>query len=115
MKFEIEGVGYQELKEHLDDLVMSHDLRTYRLVKVSGSLPGYWLELTVNKRQWLKTWRDTGNKIEDSKDSLEKSLTEELQGIGHGGVKVRLVNDPHLKGVGMSRKGHRKLASGEAS
>jgi len=91
MKFEIRGMKYQDLKEHLDDLVMGHDLRTYRLTKCYGLLPGYWLILMVNKRQWIKTWRDTGNEIKDTKECLEKSLTEELQGMGFDDIKVMLI------------------------
>jgi len=91
MKFEIMGIEYQDLKEHLDDLVMNHDLRTYRLKKIYGLLPGYWLMLTVNKRYWLKTWRETGNDIRDTKECLEKSFIEELQGMGFDDVKVGLI------------------------
>lgn len=95
MKFEVTGIEYNDLKEHLDDLVMNHDLRTFKLKKVYGSLPGYWLVMTVNKRYWLKTWRDTGNEIKESKNGIqgdfEKSFAEELKGMGYDNVKVKLI------------------------
>ena len=97
MKFEITGMEYQDLKEHLDELVLSHDLRTYKLKKEFGFLPGYWLSLIVNKRQWLKTWRETGNNIKDSKNCFEKSFTEELHGMGYDNVKVKLIDNDWYK------------------
>ena len=93
MKFEIKGIAYADLKVYLDDLVMNHALETYRLMKEHGNLPGYWLTLTVNKQSWLKTWRDTGNEIKDTKDCLEKSFTEELQGMGYEHFKITLIEE----------------------
>lgn len=91
MKFEIKGVEYQDLKEHLDDLVIGHDLRTYHLKKVYGLIPGYWLHLTVNKRSWLKTWKDTGNDVKDTKECIEKSFKEKLHGIGLNQAEVKML------------------------
>jgi len=91
MKFEVVGIDYHDLKEHLDNLVMNHNLITYKLKKVYGLIPGYWLLLVVNKRTWLKTWRDTGNAIKDTNDCIERSFVEELQGMGFDDAKVRLI------------------------
>lgn len=87
MIFEIAGIEHKDLEVILFDITMQHDLRAFKIRKnKEGNLL-----LTVNKKHWIKTWNDTGCPIKDTKEDLEGSFKEELEGMGHEGVKVLLI------------------------
>jgi len=86
MLFKVTGITHEALTDFMFDLCMGHDISAFRIKKEKTGE----LILTVNKRRWMKTWKDTGCEIKDTKKALEKSFKDELEGQGHN-VTVEIV------------------------